>query len=509
MIDQTTGKPIDGSPLGLLLTEQARLRGDAPAFTIGAVTTSFADLERLANRRARHLQAFGLKAGDQVVLAMPNRIEFIECAYALWKIGAVPCPVSHRMAQSEFGEVLALSGPACVIGTKAIATGRVSLYDIDAMTPLPASLCDDPMPHAISTPGKILNSGGSTGRPKLIVDPIPSIWGPDKLGRDRHPGMTLLNPSPLYHSAPFNTCTMALAEGTHVICMERFDAGDWLATIEQYLVDYAYVVPTMMSRIARLPEKVTASAELSSIKTLLHMAAPCPPDIKRWWIARLGGGKVVEVYGGTERIGVTSIDGSEWLRHPGSVGKAAVGQEIVIADALGVPLPVGEIGEIHFRKPGGVPQSYAYIGAQDRKRGDTDSFGDMGWLDQDGYLYIADRRTDMVLVGGVNVYPSEIEAAVETIPGVLCCAVIGLPDSDMGNRLHAIVELADGAPEPSDAAVFLQPAADLLSGLKRPRSVEFTRERIRDDTGKVRRSALREARVQSGIQDHGSAGKLG
>lgn len=182
------------------------------------------------------------------------------------------------------------------------------------------------------------------------------------------------------------------------------------------------------------------------------------------------------------------------MGHPGSVGRPATGQEIVITGLRGQPLPVGEIGEIRFRKKGGVGTGYAYIGSENRIEGDTDSFGDMGRLDEDGYLYIADRRTDMILVGGVNVYPAEIEGLIETIPGVRCCAVIGLPDPDMGNRLHAIVEVADNHPIPGEEA-FLQTAAWLAKGLKRLRSAEFTREAVRDEAGKVRRSALRSARL--------------
>jgi bile acid-coenzyme A ligase len=167
----------------------------------------------------------------------------------------------------------------------------------------------------------------------------------------------------------------------------------------------------------------------------------------------------------------------------------------VIIDEQGAPLPTGTIGEIHFRKTGGAASGYAYIGAAGRATGDIDSFGDMGWLDEAGYLHIADRRTDMVLVGGINIYPAEIEAAIEALPGVRGCAVIGLPDADMGNRLHAIVEVAAPGDIPKDADAFLAALADRLPGLKRPRSAEFTCRPIRDEAGKVRRSALREERL--------------
>lgn len=491
-IDLDTGQPRTGAPLSMLLSAHATAAPDRPALTIGGRTSNFADLDAAANRRARDFQREGIGQDDRVILSMPNRFEYIECAFALWKIGAVPCPVSHRLAAREFAAIVELSQAMRVVGECGLPVDRALFYDVDKA--LSADLEETPLAPAIAQPGEIANSGGSTGQPKLIIDPLPSVYGQDKEGCRRGPRLTLLNPGPLYHSAPFNTVTMALAQGSHIICMDRFDPEAWLDAVQRHRANYVYLVPTMMARIARLPEAVTTGADLTSIETLLHMAAPCPPDIKRWWIERIGGEHVWEVYGGTERIGVTTIGGLDWLAHPGSVGRPAAGQEIVITDLEGQPLPFGEIGEIRFRKKGGVGTGYAYIGSENRIEGDTDSFGDMGRLDQDGYLYIADRRTDMILVGGVNVYPAEIEGLIETIPGVRCCAVIGLPDSDMGNRLHAIVEVADTHPVPSEET-FLQAAASLAKGLKRLQSAEFTRESVRDEAGKVRRSALRAARL--------------
>lgn len=289
---------------------------------------------------------------------------------------------------------------------------------------------------------------------------------------------------------------MSLAQGSHVVCLPKFDAADWLKHVEKYRPSFAYVVPTMMSRIAKLPEAQTRAADLSSIKTLIHMAAPCPLDIKHWWIDRLGAEIVLEIYGGTERIGATMIDGQEWLDHPGSVGKAFSNYEIVITNVDREELPVGEIGDIYFRNVDGPGAAYDYIGAETRIQGELDSFGDMGWVDEQGYLYIADRRTDMVTIGGANVFPAEVEAALETLPHVVCAAVIGLPDEDMGNRLHAIVEISTDQKQFPNAEQFIASAREILNGLKRPKSVEFTHDRIRDDAGKVRRARLRAERIQ-------------
>lgn len=491
-IDLETGQPQTGAPLGMLLSAHAAATPGRPALTIGGRTWTFADFDAAANRRARDFQREGIGQGDRVLLSMPNRSEYIECAFALWKIGSVPCPVSHLLSAEEFITIAELSEAVRVVGERTLPADPALLYDVDEA--LPGELADGPLAPATSLPGKIANSGGSTGRPKLIIDPLPSVYGPDKEGCRRGPRLTLLNPGPLYHSAPFNTVTMALAQGSHIVCMDRFDPEAWLEAVQRHRANYVYLVPTMMARIARLPEAVTAGADLSSIETLLHMAAPCPTDIKRWWIERIGAEHVWEVYGGTERIGVTTIGGLDWLAHPGSVGRPAAGQQIVITDSQGQPLPIGEIGEIRFRKKGAVGNGYVYIGSENRIEGDTDGFGDMGRLDEDEYLYIADRRTDMILVGGVNVYPAEIEGVIETLPGVRCCAVIGLPDADMGNRLHVIVEVAGTHPIPGEEE-FLHAAGSLVTGLKRLRSAEFTREPVRDEAGKVRRSALRAARL--------------
>ncbi|MEP6869283.1 MAG: AMP-binding protein [Novosphingobium sp.] len=489
------GLPRPGAPLGMLLSAHAARQPAAPAFTCAGHTLSFAQVDRLANRLARTFAARGVGPGDCLVVTMPNRAEYVASVYAAWKLGAVPCPISQRLTPVELAEVLALAEPRIVVGTAETPAGDWQLLDIDA--PLPDGIDDRPLPAIVSTTGKMLASGGSTGRPKLIVDPRGSEWGPDKVNSYRPPFSTVLNPGPLYHTSPFAFAIIALAEGSHVVCMERFAAEDWLELVQRHRVTVAPMVPTMMSRIARLDPAMTTAADLSSLRFIMHSSAPCPQDVKRWWLDRVGPEVVWEVYGSTERLGSTLINGVEWLDRPGSVGRAMPGDTIVITGPDGATLPPGEIGEILFRRAVGVGTSYRYIGAETRIVGDLDGLGDMGWLDADGYLYIADRRTDMILVGGINVWPAEVEAALEQVPGVACAAVIGLPDPDLGNRIHAIVELTEGTAAPdSDAALaFLAAGIELLSPFKRPRSAEFTHERVRDDAGKVRRAALRAARI--------------
>lgn len=488
-IDVATGHPLPDAPIGMLLSAQAAATPNAAAFTIGTTSLTFAQLDRRANQRARQLAEAGVMAGDRVVIALGNRAEYFDCAFALWKLGATPCPVSHRLKPQEFDAIVDLAQPRLILIEQDIGSHAAVLID----GPPPMHLLNKPLPPAIARPGKIVSSGGSTGRPKLIVDPIPSTWGPDKEVVGREPRSVMLNASPLYHSGPFAICAMALAQGNHVVCMERFEGEQWLRLVEKHRVAFAYVVPTIMTRIAKVDPGLTDRANLSSLKALVHTAAPCPPAIKRWWISRIGGRCILEIYGGSERIGATVIDGEEWLRRPGSVGRPLHG-ELVIIGENGDPLPSGEIGEIFFRRPADLPDGYSYVGDKGRDRDTLDGFGDMGWVDEEGYLFIADRRTDMVVVGGANIYPAEIEAAIDSLPGMLGSAVIGLPDPDLGNRIHAIVEIAEG--ENPDPEALISQLRQQLTGFKVPKTIEFTHERIRDDAGKVRRSALRQERLR-------------
>jgi bile acid-coenzyme A ligase len=491
LINPSTGHPADGAPIGALLTAHAMATPNAPALTIGGETLTFAQLDAAANRRARLLSREGIKRDDMVLIALPNCAEYYATCFAIWKLGATPCHVSADLTDHELTAIIELANPALLIIRDPDRIRGVAV--LIAAPDSEGELSGEPLPPVSGSCFRIATSGGSTGRPKLIVDPMPSVWGPDKETVRRPPRSILLNPAPLYHSAPFALMQLGLCQGSHVIDMQRFDASVWLAAAERHKVEWAYLVPTMMSRIAKLPANETEAFDLSSFRTILHMAAPCSVAVKRWWIERIGPEAVWEVYGGTERIGATTIGGTEWLEHPGSVGKARPGQKIVILGDDGTPLPPGQIGEIYFRKAGGPGSTYRYIGAETRISGDVESFGDMGWLDADGYLFLADRRTDMILSGGVNIYPAEIEAAIEAVPGVVACAVIGLPDADLGQRVHAIVQISV-ASKLTEAAL-LAVLDNSLSRQKRPRSIEFVTDPLRNDAGKMRRRDLRAARL--------------
>jgi bile acid-coenzyme A ligase len=358
----------------------------------------------------------------------------------------------------------------------------------------PAEIDDGPVPDAVSPAWKAPTSGGSTGRPKLILAGQPGVTPketPEVGGFRIRPIDTLLIPAPMYHNAPFGMMMSATALGAHVVVMARFDPEATLAEVVKRKATWLYLVPTMMTRIWRLPEAVRAKYDVSSVETLWHMAAPCPAWLKEAFIRWFTGGEVMELYAGTEAQAVTIITGSEWLEHRGSVGKVAIG-EMAVFDDEGRPLPAGQTGEIYMRRPPGAPPTYKYVGATPKTlEGGWESLGDLGWFDAEGYLYLADRRTDMILVGGSNVYPAEIESALEEHPAVQSCAVIGLPDEDLGSKIHAIVN-AKGEVSAEDLKAHL---AERLVTYKQPRSFEFVDEPVRDDAGKVRRTALRDVRI--------------
>lgn len=475
------------------LADLATADPDRPAITCGADTATRSELDRRANRLARDLQARGVAVGDMVTIALPNSVDWFVAVAACWKLGAIPQPVSSRLPARELAAIADLADPKVVIGADPGAfPGRACLpagYQPDL------ELDDGPLPDAVSPAWKAPTSGGSTGRPKLIVSGDPSVIDPEQPSPllFQQDGVFVL-PGPLYHNGPIVWSCGALLYGNHVVVLPRFDPEETLAAIDRYQGDIVYLVPTMMKRILRLPDDVRARYHLSSLRWVWHLAEPCPAWLKQAWIEWLGPERIIELYAGTEGQAATVITGGEWLEHQGSVGRPIHG-EIMILDADGNVLPPGEQGEVWMRSTRDTP-TYRYVGAEARRRdGGWESLGDMGWVDSDGYLYLGDRMQDMVLSGGANIYPAEIEAAIQEHPVVKSVVVIGLPDEDLGNRLHAIVEADAGAVSAEELQKFL---AERLVRYKIPRSFEFVDEPLRDDAGKVRRAQLRAARVSVG-----------
>ncbi len=469
----------------------ARLGLERWALKHGSEVVTWAELDWRSTRRAWALKGEGVGQDDLVTLSLPNGAAFFEFTFALWKLGATPHVVSWRAPRAELAAILETARPRLVVTADPALRSAFSAKGPEFGL---AEGREAVLPRKIASHWKAMSSGGSTGRAKIIVDHAPSLVDPGKSGLGLTAGEVALNPGPTYHNAPFMVTRLALFGGASVVGMERFDAETTLRLIEEDRVAYVCLVPTMMHRIWRLREATRAACDLSSLREVWHMAAPMPPWLKEAWIEWLGPERIFELYGGTEGQGHTTISGGEWLRHRGSVGKPAPGQ-VRILDEDGKALAAGEVGEIYFSPA--KQSGYHYLGAEPRRTADGwESLGDFGWLDADGYLYIADRRTDMILSGGANIYPAEVESALMEHPEVAEAVVIGLPDEDLGASIHAVIRLASGGGVGEAAlAAFL---AERLARNKIPRYFEFTQELLRDDAGKVRRSRLREERMARG-----------
>jgi bile acid-coenzyme A ligase len=464
-------------------------QADSIAISHEDESISWRQLELDTNRLARAYAALGVRENDFVTIALPNGIEFFKSCFATWKLGATPQPVSAKLPKFERDQIIELCRPGLVVGvddSDDTATTIPVGYEPDS------NLSDEPLDEITAASFKAMTSGGSTGTPKLIVAANPAAWDLDTQFLQIRLQGAMLIPGPLYHNGPFSWAMIALFRGNHVCVTTRFDAQQTLALIEQYGIDIVYMVPTMMQRIWKLPEETRTRYDVSSLKTLWHLAAPCPEWLKQNFIDWLGAEVIWELYGGTEGTGSTIINGVEWLAHRGSVGQPGEACEMKIVGEDGATLPAGEIGELYLRPKSGPGSTYRYIGAQAKVlEGGWESLGDMGHMDEDGYLYLADRHTDMILSGGANIYPAEVEAAIDAFTGVRSCAVIGLPSEDLGNIVHAIVD----APEGIEEQALLDHLEERLVRYKIPRSIEFATEPLRDDAGKVRRKQLRLDRI--------------
>ena len=460
--------------------------------TCGDEQVTRRELDALSNRLARDLRGRGVGRGDMVTIGLPNSVGWFVAVDAAWKLGAIPQPVSPRLPQRELEAIVDLAGSRVVLGADpGTFDGRACLpvgYEADP------SISDAPLPDAVSPAWKAPTSGGSTGRPKVIVSGDPATLDPDApsiLGF--RPDGCLVMPGPLFHNGPIVWACGALLSGSQVVVLPRFDAEATLAAVDAHHADVVYLVPTMMKRIWRLPLEVRLGYDLSSLRVVWHLAEPCPPWLKEAWIDWLGPERIWELYAGTEGQAGTVITGNEWLEHRGSVGRPAEGT-VQVTDPDGNELSAGEEGEVWLRSVGRATPTYRYLGAEARARdGGWESLGDVGWVDADGYLYLGDRLADMILSGGANVYPAEVESALQEYPGVRSCAVVGLPDDDLGNIVHAIVEPEGDELDIPELLAFL---GERLVRYKVPRTVELIHEPLRDDAGKVRRTALRAERLQ-------------
>ncbi|HEY4331893.1 MAG TPA: AMP-binding protein [Ilumatobacteraceae bacterium] len=470
------------------IADNAARHPDRRAITCADESITSAELESSTNRLARAYAQLGVTKGSFVTVGLPNSIGFFQACVAAWKLGATPQPISYRLPDRERQAIVELADSSLVVGAdQAAHPGRTV---IPAGWQPDPSIDDSQLPDEITEKWKAPTSGGSTGRPKLIVAADPGVTNTEQPGLGQQRDGVVIVPGPLYHNAPFSFSTSALMQGNHVVILPKFDAEATLAAIDEHHPDWMLLVPTMMQRITRLPDEVRERYDVSSLRVVWHMASPCPPWLKEAWITWLGGEKIFELYAGTEAQSVTVVRGDEWMAHRGTVGKPVSGEMRIQDPETYEVLPHGEIGEVFMRSPGNR-KTYEYIGAEARVSPDGwESLGDMGYMDDDGYLYLADRRSDMILSGGANIYPAEIEAAIDEHPDVVSCAVIGLPDEDLGNKIHAVVQVS----APIDVDELRTFLAERLVRYKIPRTFEFVEHEVRGHDGKVRRSALRDER---------------
>jgi len=483
---------------GARLTQLASENGDEPAVIVysrdcDVETLSWNELEARSNQLANYFLEREIGAGSTIVVAVPNGSLHFIASFAGWKVGAMVLPLRASLPNRELTELIALVENPVVVGAP---QGQFDTVIDEQILEQVSQYSTAPPPDVTANPGHAIASGGSTGRPKIVVDPTPWARVPEDSEQADGLGFASrqiqLLTGPLYHTTPFSTGYGGLFEAHTLVVMEKFDASTAVDLIEKHKIAYLAVAPTVMQRIARL-DKIE-QRDLSSLKAVFHTGAPCPPWAKRAWIDLIGAECVFEAYGSTEALGTTTIRGDEWLERPGSVGKPVTGCEFAILDAELKRVPANEVGEIFSRWPDGR-ETFSYVGANAPKNTEEGfvSVGDLGWFDDDGYLFIADRRTDLIITGGANVYPAEVEAAISEHPGVFDVAVIGLPDEDWGKRVHAIVVRSADSTLAKEA--LNAHCRSRIATYKCPKTFEFVDSLPRNDAGKIRRRALVDERL--------------
>jgi long-chain acyl-CoA synthetase len=485
-----------------------------------------AEVADRAARMAGGLQRLGVGQGDNVCILLRNDITFIEAAYAAMQLGAYAVPVNWHFKPEEINYVLKDSGTRVLIGhadmlhqlRDAIPTGVTVLgvptppeilsnYKIDSdllVTPdfavdLEPWLAGQP-PYdgpALPQPSNMIYTSGTTGHPKGVRRNAPTPQQTAAAERLRaliyglKPSVRALLPGPLYHSAPNSFGLRAGRLGGALVLMPRFDPEAFLRLVQDERVDTVFMVPTMFVRLMKLPEAVRRKYDVSSLRHVVHAAAPCPAEVKRamieWW-----GPVIHEYYGSTESGALTFANSADALNKPGTVGKVLSGVELRFLGDDGDPLPQGEIGEIYSRNLDSPDFTY-HNKPEKRAEIERDGFitsGDVGYIDADGYVFICDRKRDMVISGGVNIYPAEIEAALHAVPGVHDCAVFGIPDDEFGEALMAVVEPQVGvALDPAHIRARLKTS---LADYKVPKHVEISSHLPREDSGKIFKRRLRD-----------------
>ncbi|MGJ4887334.1 acyl-CoA synthetase [Bradyrhizobium sp. HKCCYLRH3099] len=487
---------------------------------------SHPDIADRAARIASGLAQLGVRQGDCVCMLMRNDIAFIEAAYGAMRLGAYGVPVNWHFKPEEIDYILKDSATRVLIGHADL------LHQLRGLIPPGVTVLSVPTPPEILSnykisadllqapefatdleswlvqhgpydgpqvpqPQNMIYTSGTTGHPKGVRRSAPTIEQAASAERMRaliyglKPGSRALLPGPLYHSAPNAFGLRAGRLGGALVLMPRFEPEEFLAIIQAERIDTIFMVPTMFIRLMKLPEEVRRRYDMSSLRHIIHAAAPCPADVKRamieWW-----GPVIYEFYGSTESGAVTFATSEDALRKPGTVGKVSPGADLRFLGEDGRVLPQGEVGEIYSRIVGNPDFTY-HNKPEKRTEIDRDGFitsGDVGYMDKEGYVFLCDRKRDMVISGGVNIYPAEIEAVLHAVPGVHDCAVFGIPDAEFGEALMAVVE-----PQPGvvlDTGEIKARLKASLADYKVPRHIEIHGQLPREDSGKIFKRRLRD-----------------
>jgi long-chain acyl-CoA synthetase len=480
---------------------------------------SFAEFDANANRLAHLFRKAGLRLGDHVAIFMENNLRYCEVMSGAERTGLYYTCVSSFLTSQEVAyivddcdaKVFVTSVAKSDVAIKAASlTPQVSTFlCVDATQPIgPFRPYDAALSSFAPTPvsdeqlgAAMLYSSGTTGRPKGILRPLPDLHPREQLPvmtftqqlLGMREGMVYLSPAPTYHSAPQASIATALRLGSTCVIMERFDAELFLQLVERHKVTHSNMVPTMFNRLLKLPEEVRTRYDVSSLEAVAHTAAPCPVPVKKamieWW-----GPILREYYGSTEANGFTFCDSEEWLEHPGTVGRAIYGTLLILDENDG-PVEPGVVGTVWFEGATNFDY-YKDEGKTAEARdptGQRSTVGDVGYLDEDGYLHLTDRKMYMIISGGVNIYPQEVENLLVTHPKVLDAAVFGVPNADLGEEVKAAIQLADGhSASPDLERELIHFCRDNLAHYKCPRSVDFELELPRLPSGKLSMRLLRD-----------------
>jgi len=495
---------------------------DKPAVVMGSgKMITYKELDDRSAQLAQLLHARGLRKGDHIAILAENHVRYFETYWAALRSGLYLTAVNRYLKADEAAYLVNDSGAVALIATAAMKTTASQLVDLSPQCSIrlmidgttagfesyESAIAEFPAEPLEEQPrGEVmLYSSGTTGRPKGIERPLrdftvdnPAAGGTSTIESallGMHRDSVYLCPAPLYHAAGLQWSAGAHEMGATLVVMEKFDAETFLRIVERERVTHVQVVPTMLVRLMKLDEVTRLKYDVSSLECVVHAAAPCPVDIKRQVIEWLGP-IVDEYYAATEGVGFTFIKANDWIAHPGSVGRSIMGVPH-ICDEEGTELPPHESGILYFSD---LPLAFKYHGDDSKTKAtrhphhdDWSSLGDVGYLDEEGYLYLTDRRAFTIISGGVNIYPAEIESCLVTHPAVLDVAVFGLPDHEMGEFVHAVIQPAPDVPASAELADELRAhVRESLANYKVPRSIDFVEELPRMPSGKLAKGPLRD-----------------